>query len=47
MKKSEWELLAKHMWEYAEEHNGKLSILMKELIRKVNTNQGVIIDDME
>ena len=47
MKKSEWITLSSYMWEYAEEHNGKLGILMKELIQKINENLGVIADDME
>ena len=46
MKKNEWEYLAKVMWAFAESNNGKISPLLKELIKKINKNLGVIIDDM-
>jgi|TARA_R100000482_G_scaffold122500_2_gene70334 hypothetical protein len=46
MKKSEWIYLSKIMWAFAESNEGKISPLLKELIQKINKNQGVIIDDM-
>jgi len=38
MKKNEWVYLAKAMWTYAEKHDGKISSLLKELVRLVNLN---------
>ena len=46
MKKSEWIYLANAMWTYAEKHDGKISSLLKELIKNINENMEVIIDDM-
>jgi lambda repressor-like predicted transcriptional regulator len=46
MKKSEWIYLANAMWTYAEKHDGKISSLLKELIKNINKNMEVIIDDM-
>jgi len=46
MKKSEWIYLANAMWTYAEKHEGKISSLLKELIKNINENMEVIIDDM-
>tara|TARA_R100000700_G_scaffold38300_1_gene49467 strand:+ start:16848 stop:17018 length:171 start_codon:yes stop_codon:yes gene_type:complete len=46
MKKSEWIYLANIMWDFSDTHDGKLSILLKELIQKINENMEVIIDDM-
>ena len=46
MKKNEWIYLANAMWTYAEKHDGKISSLLKELIKNINENMEVIIDDM-
>ena len=46
MKKSEWNYLAKAMWEYSEKHEGKISRLLKELIREINNNKEMIENDM-
>mgnify|MGYP001564653431 FL=1 len=47
MKKNEWLYLANAMWKYAEQHNGKLGTLIKELVKTINKNMEVIIDDNE
>ena len=47
MKKNEWVYLANAMWKYAEQHNGKLGTLIKELVKTINKNMEVIIDDNE
>tara|TARA_R100000951_G_scaffold53180_1_gene44834 strand:+ start:6169 stop:6402 length:234 start_codon:yes stop_codon:yes gene_type:complete len=47
MKKNEWLYLASAMWRYSEQHNGKLSALLKELIILINKNMEMIIDDNE
>ena len=47
MKKSEWDYLAKAMWTYSEKHDGKISRLLKELVKKINNNMEVIIDGMD
>ena len=47
MKKSEWKYLAGVMWTFAENNDGKISPLLKELIIKVNQNLGVIIDELD
>ena len=36
MKKSNWIYLANAMWEYSEKHTGRVSDLLKELIKEVN-----------
>jgi hypothetical protein len=46
MKKSEWNYLAKAMWEYSEKHEGKISRLLKELIRLIHNNMEMIENDM-
>ena len=46
MKKNDWVYLANAMWTYAEKHDGKISSLLKELIKNINENMEVIIDDM-
>jgi len=46
MKKSDWIYLARAMWEYAEKHEGKISNLLKQLIKEINTNKEMITDDM-
>lgn len=45
MKKNDWIYLAKAMWTYSNNHEGRISNLLKELIQKINTNMEVIIDD--
>ena len=47
MKKSEWDYLAKAMWTYSEKHDGKISRLLKELVKKIHNNMEVIIDGMD
>ncbi len=46
MKKSDWIYLAKAMWEYSEKNKGRVSDLIKELIKEVNKNKEMIEDDM-
>ena len=46
MKKNDWVYLARAMWTYSEEHEGKTSRLLKELVIAVNKNIEVIINDM-
>ena len=46
MKKSDWIYLAKAMWEYSEKHEGKISNLLKQLIKEVNNNKEMITDYM-
>ena len=46
MKKSEWNYLAKAMWVYSEKHEGKISRLLKELIRLIHNNMEMIENDM-
>ena len=47
MKKNEWIYLANAMWTYAEKHEGKISRLLKELVKTVNKNMEMIINDNE
>lgn len=47
MKKSEWIFLSRAMWNFADNTNGRVSPLLKELIRKINKNQGVILDELD
>ena len=47
MKKNDWLYLAKAMWEYSEKHEGTISQLLKQLIREVNKNKEVMINDNE
>ncbi len=35
------------MWNFADNTNGRVSPLLKELIRKINKNQGVILDELD
>jgi hypothetical protein len=35
------------MWEYSEKHEGRISQLLKQLIREVNKNKEVMINDNE
>ena len=46
MKKNDWIYLANAMWEYSEKHKGRVSDLIKELIKEVNKNKEMIEDDM-
>lgn len=45
MKKSDWIYLAKIMWDFSENHSGRMSLLLKELIKMVNTNKEMFIDE--
>tara|TARA_R100000734_G_C3221132_1_gene32638 strand:- start:7 stop:234 length:228 start_codon:yes stop_codon:yes gene_type:complete len=47
MKKNDWIYLANAMWEYSEKHEGRVSQLLKQLIKEVNKNKEVMIDDNE
>ena len=47
MKKSEWIYLANAMWTYAEKHDGKISSLLKELVKTINKNMEMIIDELD
>tara|TARA_R100000479_G_C6259996_1_gene155554 strand:- start:101 stop:328 length:228 start_codon:yes stop_codon:yes gene_type:complete len=47
MKKNDWIYLASAMWEYSEKHEGRISQLLKQLIKEVNKNKEVMIDDNE
>jgi hypothetical protein len=47
MKKNDWIYLANAMWEYSEKHEGRISQLLKQLIKEVNKNKEVMIDDNE
>ena len=47
MKKNDWVYLARAMWTYSEEHEGKTSRLLKELVITVNTNIEMILNDNE
>jgi hypothetical protein len=46
MKKSDWIYLAKAMWSYSEKNEGKVSSLLKQLIREINNNKEMIENDM-
>ena len=46
MKKSDWIYLARAMWEYSEKHEGKISSLLKQLIKEINNNKEMIENDM-
>jgi hypothetical protein len=46
MKKNDWIYLARAMWEYSEKHEGKISNLLKQLIKEINNNKEMITDDM-
>ena len=46
MKKSEWDYLAKAMWEYSKKHEGKISRLLKELIKLIHNNMEMFENDM-
>ena len=47
MKKSDWMFLSKAMWNFADKTNGRVSTLLKELVQKLNKNQGVIVDELD
>ena len=47
MKKNDWVYLARAMWTYSEEHEGKTSRLLKELVIKINKNMEMIIDELD
>lgn len=45
MKQSDWEYLARNMWTYAKENNGRMQSLIFELVSKINQNKGIIVDE--
>jgi len=48
MKRKEWLYLARLMWAYANEReDSRVSPLLKQLVREINTNSEVMIDDMD
>lgn len=47
MKKNDWVYLANAMWEYSEKHEGRISQLLKQLIKEINKNKEVMINDNE
>jgi len=47
MKKSEWDYLARAMWQYSEKHEGEISRLLKELVQLIHNNMVVMIDGMD
>ena len=48
MKYKEWIYLARLMWSYANEReDSRVSPLLKQLVREINTNSEVMIDDMD
>ena len=47
MKKNDWIYLANAMWKYAEKNEGRISVLIKQLIYEVNTNKEMIENDMD
>ena len=47
MKKNDWIYLANAMWEYSEKHKGRVSQLLKQLIKEINKNKEVMINDNE
>ena len=47
MKKNDWIYLANAMWEYSEKHEGRISQLLKQLIKEINKNKEVMINDNE
>lgn len=46
MKKNDWIYLANAMWEYSEKHEGRISDLLKQLIKEINKNKEMIENDM-
>tara|TARA_R100000900_G_C3287569_1_gene155066 strand:- start:279 stop:515 length:237 start_codon:yes stop_codon:yes gene_type:complete len=48
MKKNDWDYISKLMWAYAENNekmNQRISRLLKQLVKTINKNNEVIIDD--
>ena len=48
MKKNDWAYISKLMWAYAENNekmNQRISRLLKQLVKTINKNNEVIIDD--
>jgi hypothetical protein len=46
MKKSDWVYLARAMWTYSEKNEGRISSLLKQLIKEINNNKEMIENDM-
>ena len=47
MKKSDWVYLANAMWTYSEKNEGRISCLLKQLIREINNNKEMITNGMD
>tara|TARA_A200000159_G_scaffold139985_1_gene141828 strand:+ start:64 stop:291 length:228 start_codon:yes stop_codon:yes gene_type:complete len=47
MKKSDWDYLARAMWQYSEKHEGRISTLLKQLVKEINNNKEMITNDMD
>ena len=48
MKRNDWDYISKLMWAYAENNermNQRISRLLKQLVKTINKNNEVIIDD--
>tara|TARA_X000001382_G_scaffold127887_1_gene116488 strand:+ start:719 stop:955 length:237 start_codon:yes stop_codon:yes gene_type:complete len=48
MKKNDWDYISQLMWAYAENNermNQRISRLLKQLVKTINKNNEVIIDD--
>tara|TARA_R100000149_G_C5880429_1_gene145472 strand:- start:5643 stop:5870 length:228 start_codon:yes stop_codon:yes gene_type:complete len=47
MKKSDWVYLANAMWTYSEKNEGRISGLLKQLIKEINNNKEMITNGMD
>tara|TARA_R100000234_G_scaffold104427_1_gene74217 strand:+ start:1315 stop:1542 length:228 start_codon:yes stop_codon:yes gene_type:complete len=47
MKKSDWVYLANAMWTYSEKNEGRISVLLKQLIKEINNNKEMITNGMD
>tara|TARA_R100000388_G_C7223178_1_gene150192 strand:+ start:989 stop:1216 length:228 start_codon:yes stop_codon:yes gene_type:complete len=47
MKKSDWVYLANAMWTYSEKNEGRISCLLKQLIKEINNNKEMITNGMD
>tara|TARA_R100000900_G_scaffold89567_1_gene69680 strand:- start:40 stop:282 length:243 start_codon:yes stop_codon:yes gene_type:complete len=46
MKKNDWVYLANAMWTYSEKNEGRISSLLKQLIKEINNSKEMIKNDM-
>tara|TARA_R100000353_G_scaffold50505_1_gene40048 strand:- start:17300 stop:17542 length:243 start_codon:yes stop_codon:yes gene_type:complete len=46
MKKNDWVYLANAMWTYSEKNEGRISSLLKQLIKEINNSKEMIENDM-